>query len=168
MSKISLLLQAYLPGVCNNAGIFNVHGLNKFSTLFYDVYYTIPFRNSIFGIPGDGRLTMHYTEINRALSMILPTVSQGYFYLGFLFSFVPSILFVKGALKYADKCIRAEKTFTYSVYILITIYFAISPVMYNWVILGARYFNTFLPLLFLLIFVKDKERIQSKYVQGTG
>ena len=85
---LSKALQAYFPGVSNFAGFFNMNQHNKWLSFFYDIYFTIPFRNSVFGIPGDYRLVMLYTSDNNAYSQVLPCAGQLFYYFSLLGPFI--------------------------------------------------------------------------------
>lgn len=156
--NLSKALQAYFPGVCNFAGVFNMQSHDKLNSLFYDIYYTIPFRNSIFGVPGDGRLVVYYTADNRAYSQIIPCGGQFFYYFGILGPFI-ECFFYKYASKMINNSLYEKNIYMYFCYIMGFVYLVLTPVMYNFTICMARLLATIIPfMIFAKIF--DKSTVQ--------
>jgi hypothetical protein len=145
--SISMVMQAYFPGICNLAGVFNIVNPNKISTLFFDFYYMIPFRGTLFGIEGD-RLVIEYNKSNNVFAQIIPCVGQAYHYIG-LFAPIASMFFVIIAMKYENKRKKEQNMWKYITFVLIVIYAAATPVLYNITIFGSHYFGLMLPVLVL-------------------
>lgn len=152
---LSKNMQAYFPGVCNFAGYYNIGRHDKLLSLFYDIYYTIPFRNTLIGIPGDYRLVMLYTADNNARSQIIPCFIQLYYYFGF---FAPCIecIFIHFAFKNYDNAKSRTSVFTYFTNVMTWIYLILTPVMYNFTIFMSRFLTTIIVLHFLSLFVERK------------
>lgn len=146
-ASLSKMMQSYFPGVCNLAGIFNVPTTDKWTTLFYDFYYTIPFRNTLFGLTGD-KLVSIFNRSNGVMNHILPCVAQGYYYLGFLAPIVPA-LFVTAGIKVESKRNREDNVFKYVTYTFLLIYIGITPILYNATIFGSRFFTTIVPMIII-------------------
>ena len=145
----SAMLQAYFPGVCNIAGIFNIINNRKMTTLFYDIYAMIPFRNTLFGLNNDERLVLLYTEQNRALYNILPCIGQACHYISIIFAPLIPGLFVYLAVRTQRKLRNISNIWQYSSYLLLCIYTSLTPIMYNATIFGARFFSTILPMIII-------------------
>lgn len=130
LADLSEILQAYFPGVCNMAGVFNIENPDKGRTLFFDFYYAIPFRGSLFGLEEE-RLVQLYNVCNRITSNIIPAAGHAYHYLGpILAPSEPAIMACLGS-KYAIKLGEQEDIWRYIVYVYLVIILSISPVMYN-------------------------------------
>ena len=144
--NLSIGFQAYFPGVCNNAGVFNVgNSYSRFTIFLYDVYSTIPFRNTIFGITTNHSLTTVWAAENGINSQILPCIGQLYFYFS-IFGPMVECLLIKIAYKTYKKMQSTEGAFLYLTRCICFIYFIITPVMYNYTILLSRFFITIFPM----------------------
>lgn len=146
--NLSNMFQAYFPGVCNMAGLFNMKSYNKFQQLFFDFYSTIPFRNTLFGLSGIETTPNLYTIDNNALSHIMPCIAHSYYYLGFLGPVIPC-LFFKKAIDIYNKMQTTRDPYKYVTYCLLFLYLVLTPIMYNSVIFLRHFFATFLPMLIL-------------------
>lgn len=145
---LSYMFQAYFPGVSNIAGVYNINNPNKLSTLFFDFYEIIPFRNTLFGFSGD-KLTMVYTKSNMALSHIIPCIGQAYHYIGAIFAPIVPCIFIYTANKCQAIYRDENNIWKYVSYLLLCIYAAITPIMYNFTIFGSEFLTTILPMLIL-------------------
>lgn len=146
--NMSSMMQAYFPGVCNMAGVFNMGDYGKLSQLFYDLYSTIPFRNTLFGLSGFVRTPNLYTIDNNALSHIMPCVGHAFYYVSILAPILPCFLF-KSAYKVYIKMRSTSDAYVYMAYVLLFIYLELTPIMYNIVIFGSHFLGTLLPLLII-------------------
>ncbi len=158
MQNISINLQAYLPGVCNFASIFNIgNEHSKLTSLFYDVYSVIPFRNTLFGLVENHSLTQIWWEVNGTNSQILPCIAQLYYYVGI---FAPAIecLLVKNAFVTYQKMQKSEGVLLYNARCMCFIYFIITPVMYNCCILFSRFFITIVPMYVFSLLIEGKQK----------
>ena len=149
---LSLFLQSYFPGVYNLANVFSIEtDISKFHSLFSDFYTMIPFRNSVFGIEVDLNTSEIYNARNTIRGQIIPFIGEAFYYLGYL-AFIVPILIIKGAFYYYTKANKTTNIFEFTIYIYITIFFAISPILYHDTILGSFFFTIAIPLLILLKF----------------
>lgn len=154
---LSASFQAYLPGVTNNAGILNIPSHEKISYLLGDIYYTIPFRNSIFGF-NIVDLSNAFNVYNGVNGQILPLLGQSYYYFGFILAPLLPAVFVIGAIWAYMKANYAKDLFRYSAFIMLMLYFSTMGITKNATLFGATYFTTVLPMLILSHFVeKDYE-----------
>lgn len=151
-TALSLFLQSYFPGVYNLANVFSIEtDISKFHSLFSDFYTMIPFRNSVFGIEVDLNTSEIYNARNTIKGQIIPFIGEAFYYLGYL-AFIIPILIIKGAFYYYSKANKTTNIFEFTVYTYVTIFFAISPILYHDTILGAFFFTTVIPLSILLKF----------------
>ncbi len=153
--QLSSLFQAYFPGVCNFGGFFNISNYDKIETLFYDIYFAIPFRNTLFGVLGDKRLVLYYTIENEAVSQIIPCVCQIYYYLWLFAPFI-ECFYINGAIKAYSKSTRCSNVYTSYAYVILFAYLTLTPIMYNTTIFLTRFLSTILPLLVFSYFLKNK------------
>lgn len=146
--RLSMTFQAYFQGVGNVAGVFNINNSNKASTLFYDFYYMIPFRNTLFNLSGD-RLVIVFNKSNNVASQILPFIGQVYHYLGFVLAPIFSVIFTFIAVKIGNKIKHEENIFRYAYYILLVLHISFTLVSNNLTIFGMQYLTFLLPLYML-------------------
>lgn len=100
-SGIALLAQMtelYFPGFQSSAIALQIEDKNPLSTLMFDLYYCIPFKESLFGLHGSN-LTDLFCEVAGANGLILPFSSQLMHYLTPLFAPFAVCLFAIAALK---------------------------------------------------------------------
>lgn len=157
MESVSTMFQEYFPGVSNIACGFNIIDPNKMETLFYDIYETIPYHNTLFGLDGV-RMSDLYNTFNGVKYKITPCLIQSYHYLGF-FAPIISCLFVKIALSSQYKVQYAEDIFSYCAYMLLFILSAMTPICYYPTIFYSRYFSTILPMIIIARFSGSKYSI---------
>ena len=144
--NISYMFQAYFPGVTNMAGVYNVTEYSYIEELFYDIYSTIPFRNTIFGLSNYVNMPNLYTIQNDALSHIMPCHS--YIYLGFLSPFL-SCLYYYFAFEIYKKYTLSNSPYICLAYILLMIYLVVTPIMYNSVIFLSHLFSQIIPIFII-------------------
>ncbi len=142
----SVIFQAYFSGVNNVNGIFNIQNSNKLSTLFYDIYSTIPFRNSLFKISNGEKLVEVYGKSNNIRSQIIPSVGQAYHYIG-IFAPIVTFFMIRIALKYERLRNNEKNILKFMTYSLIVLYTSSSPVLYNTTIYLKLFLNIMLPML---------------------
>lgn len=148
VSEISSFLQAYIPGLSNLTGVFRMSDIPKETTLFYDFYYMIPFRKTLFGIPGDFRSVIFFNNSNGVSSQIIPCIGQCYLYLGILGSFI-SAFPVWLSYWLSSKINIKLRTVDYII-IYACVYCALTPFLYNYTILGSWLFMSLLPAFIVM------------------
>lgn len=154
---MSEMFQAYAPGITNMSGIYNVPDDNKLTTLFFDLYSAIPFRNTLFGIQGETKLVIIFTQRNDAISQILPCISQLYYYFGY-FGVLIECIYIHFAFKVYNKSASQNNPYSYFIYILLFVYLIATPAVYNTTIFLARFFSMILPTMILYNFCADKNK----------
>ena len=154
--KISEMLQAYQPGVTNVAGVFQMRDHDKLITLFFDLFSTIPFRGSIFGVANEQKLVTLFTDDNNANAQIIPCIGQLYYYFWYV-SLLVEMLYVYFAYRTYKKSLECNDPYTYFTLILLVLYLVLTPTTYNTTIFLARYFSMILPMYLLYKIVNKKE-----------
>ncbi len=158
LNQLSKAFQAYFPGVCNFAGFFNVGGYNKAETLFYDLYSTIPFRNTLFGVQGDRRLVVLYAADNGAKSQIIPCICQLFYYLSIFAPFV-ECLYIKFCLKFYEKSKQENSVYKIFIYYILFLYCALAPIMYNSTIFFTRCMQTIFPMMIVNLLISKRATV---------
>lgn len=146
-SSIGDMIQIYCPGISNVACGFNVVDKSKLTTLFFDIYQSIPFHDTLFGLSGD-RLSTLYNDFNGVKNTITPCITQAYHYLG-VFAPIVTLWLVKIALGTQKKLKNSDNMFAYVAYVLLLIYSSMTPVCYYLTIFLTHFFSTILPMLIL-------------------
>lgn len=148
LSTLGIMFQAYLPGITNISGGFLLNDISHtYDYLWNDITYIIPFKSLFFKNRGD-ILNVVYTYQNDAQFQILPFISQLYYYVGFISPLFTCII-LRISFFYYRKMNNVD-VLKYSIYLMICIYFAVTPVFYNLSILGLFYTSCFIPFLLLL------------------
>ena len=155
----SELLQAYFNGVANVQAVFNMDMAGKWRHLFYDLYYTIPFNGTLFGLSGETSANV-FNASNAMFFQIIPCVGQAWYYFGFTVApFIPAV-FAAGAARIYDRTKRSESIWNFTALTLFWLYLAITPTMYNAPIFLSRFTNTILPCLLLTKWAHDQTLIE--------
>lgn len=154
VSVFAQMLHNYFPGFDNLAVVFEMSKENKLSTLFYDVYYTIPFKETLFGFKGEyiQDLFLQYTGTD---GQIVPFVGQLAYYLGPL-SVVVTGLIVQLAFKAEQKSKRSDNFWEYFIFMYLSVYTAISLSIYSVSIYLRGLVNVVLPAYIIIKFVGRK------------
>lgn len=143
IDDVSLLLQSYMPGVPNFAGIFNTRIFTKAEFFKGDILSMIPFNNYLFGT-NHIRLVIPYTVQNNALSQILPFSGQNFIYFGVFFPFLTIATILIG-VNTLNKAYKTNDLILFSTLCLSGLFFIMAPGFYNITILGERFFSIILP-----------------------
>lgn len=147
---LSKMFQAYFSGISNIAATFNIPDDNVWDYLFYDLYYTIPFNGSLFGLSGQTS-AQAFNAYNYGKYQIIPCIGQASLYLGtFLSPIVPLSMIYMGIRVYHN-AEREPNLWLFASKTLCWLYLCLSPIIYNGQIFMARFMNTILPcILFAL------------------
>lgn len=160
--NLSNMFQSYFPGVCNMAGLFNMKSYNKFAQFFYDLYSTIPFRNTLFGLSGFETTPNLYTYDNNAASHIMPCIAHAFYYFNILAPIIPCAM-IKKSIDVYQKMRKTTDPYRYVTYSLLFLYLILTPIMYNTVIFLRHYFATFLPMLLICSLNRKNRDLQMVY-----
>lgn len=151
---ISEMMQAYFGGVCNISASFNIPKTEKWSALFFDLYYTIPFNGTLFGLSGKTSANL-FNAYNYGKFQIIPCIGQSYYYLGAVLAPIVPAMMCYFAIKVFNTSKQESNIWMYTSKTLLWFYLCISPIMYNGQILLGRLNNTILPCL-LVTFLAQK------------
>lgn len=158
---LSEMMQAYFSGICNVAASYNVPTGEKWNALFFDLYYTIPFNGSLFGLSGTTSANL-FNSSNFGKFQIIPCIGQAYFYFGTLLAPIIPCTMVYFSIRVFHKNISEENIWMYASKTLLWLYLCISPIMYNGQIFLCRATNTIIPCIFITYFAKNYAN-QRKY-----
>lgn len=166
-SAISASFQAYLPGVCNLAGIFNIQNNNIFSTLFFDIYSIIPFTSTLFKLFEGNNLGVLFNQCNNVNGQILPCIGQAFYYIGLLSPIIP-ILFISISLHFTNKMHVEKNVWKYITYVVIVIYSSITPIFYNFTLTGRIFTTVMIPMLILSSLSSNRFDIDALIANNNG
>lgn len=152
----SSILTAYFTGLDNVAATLNVSEPYKIESLFFNLYGAIPFNNTFFGLEGANLQTV-FNFVNSSYGQIPSTIGSGYYYFGFIFAPLFSVILVFLSVKYGKKAMNQLNLWKYITYTLFSIIMAMGLVMYNETIVLRWFTNLILPLLILSNFSNDKD-----------
>lgn len=158
---LSSILTAYFTGLDNVAATFNVSEPFKLDSLFYNLYGAIPFNNTFFGLEGTNLQSL-FNLANSSYGQIPSTIGSGYYYFGFIFAPLISVVLVFISVKYGNLAINQYNLWKYVTYSFFSILMAMGLVMYNETIVLRWFTNLILPLLILSNFSSDEDFIWYK------
>lgn len=150
LETVASFLQAYFPGIINIAVAFTIPtGLIKPKILVNDFLGMWPLINTLFP---EWQVYNNSTSLFLAATnypgQIMPNLSMAYLYIGIFAPIVNILLFY-----IANKFYKAKRqnVYQFACYTLAALYFGISPIMYNYAILGNTFFNN---IFWLLLFTR--------------
>lgn len=148
IAAIAQFVNAYFPGVDNAAIVHQIGHESYFTTLFYDLYYVIPFQNTLFGLKGDN-LQDVFTAISMTGSQVIPWCSQISHYTGFIFAPLVTMAFIIKAIKSEINGIR-EKEYWSVIWCLYYSYFtSVAICTYSFSIYLSGLVNVGIPILII-------------------
>lgn len=158
ISVIAQMLHNYFPGFDNMAVMFDMSQNNKLITLFYDLYYAIPFKETLFGLHGEyiQDVFLNYTGTG---GQIVPFAGQLYYYFGPL-SLVFLVFFVRLAYKMEYKSRQTDNFWLYFIYMYISVSTAMSLSIYSVSIYIRGLVNVVLPAYLIIMLIKKRGRKQ--------
>lgn len=157
---LSMMAQAYFSGVNNTTAVFSMDESLRWSALFYDIYYCIPFNGTLFGLTGETSANL-FNASNAMKFQIISCLGQSYYYFGTVFApLIPCVL-IYNALKYYKRAVIENSIWVYAALSILWLYLAISPIMYNGQIFLHRLLNAILPCLIMTRFAKNQSVISN-------
>lgn len=165
IDSLGLTLNAYFPGVGNAAAAFNIIDDNKFKTLFYDVFSTIPFRNSIFPsiASEEVTLTFLFNRYNVISGNIIPCISGSKHYLGFFLAPLIPLFLACFSVKMKIKAESSNNYWMYFYFMFFSIRVAMIPNLYNHISFINVAINQFLPMYLAIVFI-NRIKVRNKNV----
>ena len=133
LHSFSNTVNAYFSGANIVVGIYNLpedFDL-RIRFLYYDVFGSIPYSGTLFGINESDKLTALFNNINEVSGNIPPTIAISYYYFGTVLSPIISILFAIGAFVCGYKYDASAQPIKKITYQLAGLYFALGIIMYN-------------------------------------
>lgn len=150
---LSEMFQAYFSGPCNIAACFNMPKSLRWWALLYDLYYTIPFNGTLFGLNGITSAEI-FNFANSGHYQIIPCVGQVYYFFGMILAPIVSMIMCYYAVKIYNKSIREHNVWIFVSQTLLWFYLCISPIMYNGQIFINRLTNSIIPCILITYFSK--------------
>lgn len=148
ISMAAQFINAYFPGIDNAAIMHQINRNDYFSTLLFDLYYVIPFQNTLFGLVGDN-LQDVFTVYSSTGSQVLPWCSQLSHYLTIFFSPIVTCIFINKALKYERRFWNERKFWTMALYVYFLYMTAVAVNIYSFSIYLSGLVNVGIPLLII-------------------
>lgn len=131
--EMSAILQAYFSGPANVSTALSIEGRVSFKTAMADILRAIPFLGYNFQ-----HIDNTPTIFNKVLYMgaerrdqIIPLIGQGYYYFGFIFAPIFSIVSTFISIKSGCKVNSCKRYWEQYIYIYISVFFSIVPILYN-------------------------------------
>lgn len=158
ISVVAQMLHNYFPGFDNMAVLFSMNQENKLATFFFDLYYAIPFKETIFGLQG-----VYIQDIFESYTatggQIVPFMGQLIYYVGPFSLFVIAI-FVRLAYKMEDKSRTTNNFWAYFICMYASVSTAIAFSMYSVSIYIRGMVNIVLPAYLIIKLIEKRRRKQ--------
>lgn len=155
VSVVAQMFHNYFPGFDNLAATFEMSQEDKIVTLFYDFYYAIPFKETLFGLKGEYIQDVFY-NYTRTGGQIVPFVGQLTYYIGPL-SLIAMGWFVSLAYKMEQKSNKADNFWLFFIYMYISVYTAMALSFYSFSIYFRGLVEVVLPVFVIIKFVKKSK-----------
>lgn len=154
VSVFAQMLHNYFPGFDNLAAVFEMSQENKLETLFFDLYYAIPFKETLFGLHGD-YIQDIFESYTRTSAQIIPFIGQLSYYLG-AFSIVGIVFFVRLAYKMEIHSRQTDNFWKYFICMYLSVNTSIALSIYSLSIYFRGIVNVILPVYIIIKFVEKK------------
>lgn len=164
IANVAQTINAYFPGFENMAVGFAIPSDEKLKTAFFDLYYAIPFRESLFGLQGK-YLADLFAEVSSTGGQIVPWGFQIAYYFSIFMSPIITSFFIKVAYKAEIRSNKSNNFWKYYVNMYTSVFLAIAISVYSFSIFFREYVNIILPLMILSwVGNKRKNTINNKLV----
>ena len=156
---LSKMTQAYMPNITNLAAGLNLEATlsEKINSILGDLYKTIPFRSTLFGLSIGRDFGYYWNSENTGYLLdhqIAANLSYGVFYFGNILSPIFSIIMIYFALYFQKIMLSSKSIFEFSIYCLLSVQLVFSVFLYNYNTFLTRYFVFFLPLIIIIKILK--------------
>lgn len=153
-NDISNILNAYFSGVSNIATSFLIPNRPSLLLLFNDMIHSVPFVNAFFRETTTSTVLYNNLFYNSAgrYDQIIPMISQSMCYFGFLLAPIISYFSVKISLLVENKYNCDNDIYKIYFKMIIILYFAIAPVVYNFSIIFSVFFKIIIPCFIIINF----------------
>lgn len=160
LNDLAVMLSAYCPSIPNVAAGLHLPSVGKLETLFFDFYFAIPFKNTLFGLVGNN-LTDIYNASNNVSSQLLPNIVQTGYYLGYFLSPLMSCIYIAIGFNAYSKYQKEFNVYKLMFYLYLMIYSVMDCVTAN----SSIFLRGFLQL-YLIIYILG--RLTSTRVHQKG
>lgn len=161
-SNVSYSINAYFSGTINVAGGFMMKSEDNLLTFLGDVLRSIPYVNHFFK-----ELPMSYIYFNEAVgidtvynSEIIPMISQGYYYLGYVGAVLLPVILLTFSKKVFRKMINSKSSFEFYTYSLLLTFVLFGVYLYDFALVFSQVINYCLPILLILCVTRRKFRYE--------
>lgn len=132
---LSDFVQAYFPGFQNLSGVLNISNGNRITSFMADIFYAVPFKNSISTIIGYDEFYNYYSTVlfnksNGIYSQIIPFIGQMYYYFG-IFAPVFSGFIAYKAVRLGYEVNKDSNIWLYVWRVYVLIILSVSTALYN-------------------------------------
>lgn len=145
VASFSQTINAYFPWIDNSAITLSLTKQNYFEHLFYDLYYAIPFKETLFGLSGT-RLNDLFNETANLSGCITPFSSQISYYLTGVGGIFIIYLLAKIAFKTEKKAMQTGYFWEYFACLYLSFYIVFSLSVYSFSIFIRTIICVYLPI----------------------
>lgn len=149
VASVAQILQAYFPGFDNMAIGFQIENPDKLGTFLFDLYYVIPFKETLLGLSGTSLADL-YTQVSATGGQIVPWGFQVAHYFGIILSPLITGLFIRWAYRAEQKARGTDDFWRYYANMYTSVLIAISLSIYSFSIFLRSYINVIVPLLIII------------------
>ncbi len=156
---VSSVLQAYFSGISNIATSFLMPNIPNIKMLFNDILTSIPFLNYFFQNYTTTAQLFNYSLYGMvgSHSQIIPMISQSLYYFGVVLAPLIPVLSILSSLSFEKKYQESEDIYNKFLYLIMSIYFAIAPILYNFTILILIFLQMYIPCKIIVNFNLKKK-----------
>jgi hypothetical protein len=154
MSYISYIVNAYFVGVENVAAIFLVPSEFKWSSLFFNLYGTIPFNSTLFGLEGL-KLQFYFNTYSGSYGQIVPSIASGFYFFGTISAPVFSVFLAYWAVRNGKRASETIYYWKHIVYTFLAIVVSLGIAMYNEAIVLGWFTSWGMPMYVISCFSDD-------------
>lgn len=129
-TMLSSLFNAYFPGVFNISRSFNIDAPGKISTLYTDLYKSIPLQSLIPNLSTSLKLADYYNLSANTDYQIIPFVTHAFYYFGLLGPFV-QLLFLRYSIRAEMKMNKTDNYLNYIACVTTVVLFGLGIITYN-------------------------------------
>ena len=149
VASIAQMVNAYFPGVDNIAFAFSINGTNRLQTLFFDLYSTIPFRETLFGLKGDN-LTDLFAQTLSTNGQIVPWGYQIAHYTTIILSPFVTAIFTKIAFTAERKSKLTSDFWKYFINMYLSVFIPICFSCYSFTTFLRTLISVLLPVIIII------------------
>ena len=159
---ISKTLQSYFSGPYFINTVFNMDSAYNFKLFISDFCYSLAYLKYFFKDIVTSNVLFNQVFYGNSIQSdkIMPMIAQSYYYFGFIFSPIISLIVAKSAIKFEIKTLSrpSENGFNKYINIYIIVWLSASIITYNFMILISNLTGVVLPLL-IIRYIVNKFRI---------